>query len=173
MKKINLLLTILMLFTIFACSSSDDNDDSSGQFFTKAYLEIYTFDESCHGRLFLTNGTATVNSTDGVALNGDATNVVDFPAILMNNCELDNPSVKIWDLENGLESDLNSMFRPYVFYDYDGSDGSYNMDYATSNIVYAELNILASGVSYEIEMIDGTILTQTYNGEIEVINTIE
>ncbi len=106
MNKLKLLFGLLIGIAFFSCSSSDDNND----FFNKAYLDIYrTFDGGCYGRLYLTNGTATINSTDGVSLNGDATNVVDFPAVLMNNCELDNPSTKIWDLENGLESELYGL----------------------------------------------------------------
>ncbi len=47
------------------------------------------------------------------------------------------------------------------------------MDYVPEKIVRAKLNILSSGVSYEIELIDGTILTKTYNGIIEIVNTAE
>lgn len=174
MKKLNLIITILIGLTISSCSSDDDNQENQQtNFFNNAYLEIYTMDgTTCYADLFLTSGTATADSNNEIDINNDNSNVVVFNEIQMDNCEINNPTTRTFDLQNGYDSELNTIFVPDVFYDITYNNGSFataNEYYAEfSNITFVELTFTSStALNFEIHYEDGTILTESYSGTIE------
>ncbi len=174
MKKLNLLVGILIGLTIISCSSDDDNEDNPQiDFFNNAYLEIYTMDgTTCYADLFLTSGTATADSNNEISINSDNNNVVVFNEIRMDNCEIDNPSIRTFDIQNGYDSELNTVFIPDVFYDITYNNGSFesaNEYYAEfSNITFVELTFTSSTeLDFEIHYENGTVLTESYSGTIE------
>jgi lipopolysaccharide export LptBFGC system permease protein LptF len=177
MKKQNLLLSIFLGLIIFSCSSDDANTENPQlNFFNNAYLEIYSSDgTTCYADLFLTSGTATANSNNEIEINNDNSNVIVFNEIRMDNCEIDNPSTRTFDLQNGYDSELNTLFVPDVFYDItynNGSLASANEYYAEfSNITFVELTFTSSNeLNFEIRYENGTILTESYSGSIETYN---
>ncbi|PVW14262.1 hypothetical protein [Marixanthomonas spongiae] len=175
MKKLNVFLGLLIGFTILSCSSDDNKDEPPQNFFANAYLEIYSKDGfNCVGDLFLTSGTANLNSDGEIKINNDNENVVVFNEMDMTNCEMNNPTIKTFDLQNGYDSELNTIFAPDVFYDIvtdvNGNIQSANEYYANQlNITFAKLTFSSdSKLSYEIQYENGTILTESYSGKIEV-----
>ena len=175
MKKFNLLLGIILAITILSCSSDDDNNvNPQTNFFNNAYLEIYTMDgTTCYADLFLTSGTATADSNNEISINTDNSNVVVFNEIRMDNCEINNPSSRTFDIQNGYDSELNTVFVPDVFYDITYNNGSFasaNEYYAEfSNITFVELTFTSNTeLNFEIHYEDGTILTESYSGTIEI-----
>ena len=173
MKKLNLLLSILIGLTILSCSS--DKEDPKANFFKNAYLEVYYSDgTNCVADLFLTSGTAKLTSNNEIRPNTDNTNYVVFNEIDMTNCELTNPMTKTFDLQNGFDSELNTTFIPDVYYDVvfdpDGNIQSANEYYLNQlNITLAELNFISENqLEFEIHYENGTILTESYSGEIKV-----
>ena len=171
MKKLNLLLVFLIGFTIWSCSSDDDQPI---QLFNNAYAEIYTgngFD--CFGTLLLTNSTVPLNSDNQYLPFGNIenTHLIIFRNIETDNCNDINSSTRVFNSQS--DSDLNSMLVPRVYYnityDNEGIVNSYD-EYYSDDITLARLSVNSNNsLDFEIRFEDGTILAESQTGDIETV----
>jgi hypothetical protein len=162
MKKLKLLFFILIGLTALSCSTDEPSQQTN--FFKNAYLEIHTLDgTTCYADLFLTSGTATIGSDNSVNINYDD-NVIVFNDIRMNDCQIRNPATRIFDRQNGYNSELNTISVPGVYL-----DTAFNNAAQSSDIIFVELKFTSNtALNFEIYFEDGTVITESYSGTIEI-----